>query len=117
MNKFQLTKHFNLREFQCRCCGQVKVDSRLVDKLQMFRYVVGRPIIITSGYRCPTYNKAVGGAPKSKHMEGIAADIKVQGMTPEKVASLASQAGFTGIGTYSTFTHVDIRENPARWNG
>jgi len=117
MNKFQLTKHFNLREFQCRCCGQVKVDSRLVDKLQMFRYVIGRPIIITSGYRCPEHNRAVGGAPKSKHMEGIAADIRVEGMTPKQVAELADKAGFTGIGIYDNFVHLDIRKDPARWNG
>lgn len=117
MNKFQLTKHFNLREFQCRHCGQVKVDSRLVNKLQMFRYIVGQPITITSGYRCPTHNKAVGGAPKSKHMEGIAADIRVEGMTPKQVAELADKAGFTGIGIYKNFVHLDIRPNKARWIG
>lgn len=117
MNKFQLTKHFNLREFQCRHCGQVKVDSRLVNKLQMFRYIVGQPITITSGYRCPTHNKNVGGAPKSKHMEGIAADIRVEGMTPKQVAELADKSGFTGIGIYKNFVHLDIRPNKARWNG
>ena len=49
----------------------------LVEKiLDPLRESFGRPIIVTSGYRCKELNKAVGGAVKSQHMSGEAADIR-----------------------------------------
>ncbi|MBP5498425.1 MAG: DUF882 domain-containing protein [Muribaculaceae bacterium] len=51
----------------------------LVDKvLDPLRERWGAPIIVTSGYRCPSLNKAVGGAKSSQHMKGEAADIKAK---------------------------------------
>lgn len=52
--------------------------------LQPIRDEWGKPIIITSGYRCPALNKAVGGAKASQHMYGQAADIKVGGRKENK---------------------------------
>lgn len=46
--------------------------ERVLDPL---RAAWGAPIIVTSGYRCPALNKAVGGAASSQHMKGMAADI------------------------------------------
>ena len=46
--------------------------ERLLDPL---REAFGRPIIVTSGYRCPELNKAVGGSPTSPHLQGYAADL------------------------------------------
>lgn len=43
--------------------------------LQPIRDGLGIPIKVTSGYRCPGLNKAVGGAKSSQHLEGKAADI------------------------------------------
>ena len=49
----------------------------LVEKiLDPLREAWGAPIIVTSGYRCPKLNKAVGGAKTSQHMKGQAADIR-----------------------------------------
>ena len=49
----------------------------LVEKiLDPLRERFGKPIIVTSGYRCKELNKAVGGAAKSQHMSGEAADIR-----------------------------------------
>ena len=49
----------------------------LVEKiLDPLRESFGKPIIVTSGYRCKELNKAVGGAAKSQHMSGEAADIR-----------------------------------------
>ena len=49
----------------------------LVEKiLDPLREKFGKPIIVTSGYRCKELNKAVGGAAKSQHMSGEAADIR-----------------------------------------
>lgn len=43
--------------------------------LQPLRNMYGSPIIITSGYRCPELNTAIGGSAVSQHMSGMAADI------------------------------------------
>lgn len=115
LNDFPLTENFNLREFQCSCCGQVKIHPKLVEMLQVLREKVGRPVIITSGYRCPSRNMAVGGALQSYHMRGMAADIKVPGVSISRLAQLAESLGFNGIGLYPGFVHVDIRNGKARW--
>lgn len=53
--------------------------------LDPLRAEIKRPIVITSGYRSPAVNRKVGGAPRSQHMLGEAADIVVPGMTPAQV--------------------------------
>ena len=95
----------------------MKIDPELVQKLQQLRDRIGKPISITSGYRCPAHNAAVGGAAGSQHLLGKAADIVVQGMAPATVAAIAEEFGFGGIGRYAGFTHVDTRATKARWNG
>ena len=58
----------------------------LVDNvLDPLRIELGRPIIITSGYRCKKLNELVGGSIFSQHMQGKAADFHVQGYTPEQM--------------------------------
>ena len=47
-----------------------------VEVLQPIREALGQPIVISSGYRCPELNKAVGGVKNSQHLLGQAADIK-----------------------------------------
>lgn len=54
--------------------------------LDPLRVRLGKPIKVTSGYRSPVVNEAVGGAASSQHVRGEAADIKVAGMTPTEVA-------------------------------
>ena len=56
----------------------------LVDNiLDPLREAYGKPIVVSSGYRCPELNKAVKGAPKSQHVKGEAADIRTQSDKPE----------------------------------
>lgn len=118
MNQIRISENFFLREFECRDGShQVALRHELLDKLQQLREEAGRPVIITSGYRNPAHNRAVGGSPTSRHLTGEAADIRVPGLHPDEVAQLAAAAGFTGIGIYPGFTHVDIRPVPARWRG
>jgi len=75
INDFQITKDFNLREFECPCCGQVMIDGILVDYLQDIRNEYGAPIIVNSGYRCEVHNLYIGGKEDSDHLYGKAADI------------------------------------------
>lgn len=50
--------------------------KKLIEKvLDPLREAYGKPIVVTSGYRCPALNKAVGGSPTSDHMKGCAADV------------------------------------------
>lgn len=116
----QLSPNFNEWEFRCGlgqpCCGRVILHPVLVQRLQMLRDRLGRPITINSGYRCPAYNQRIGGAPQSLHMQGMAADIVVAGVPPVQVAAAAEQVGFGGIKAYTGmgFTHVDIGPH-RRW--
>ena len=114
----QLSPHFKKSEFnQKRRKLKHKdyaVDPELVAKLEELRTSIGdKPVIVTSGYRSPEYNKLVGGARRSQHMEGKAADIMVEGMTSEELREHAKKVGFSFIQTYPNkpHLHVDVR-NP-----
>lgn len=118
LNKAKGVKNFKVREFACRHCGEIKIDINLLLKLEELRRAIGnRPIIINSGYRCPTHNKKVGGAKNSQHLYGKAADIRVNGMNPrtlEKYADTVFANGGVGMGGQD-FVHVDTRGHRARW--
>lgn len=116
----KLSANFTVKEFACSDgTDPVFVAPELVTVLQKIREHFKKPVIINSGYRTVSKNKAVGGAAYSQHLYGTAADITVKGVTPKEVAAYAEtlmpQKG--GIGIYSTFTHVDVREVKSRWNG
>jgi hypothetical protein len=119
----QLSAHFNEDEFRCRdnqgnpcpyCGGSVKVDERLVDKLEAIREFTGIPMTITSGYRCPTRNAEVGGEANSAHLAGEAADFFVSGNRDRFKfieAIVWNEVWRFGIGT--DFLHIDVSlKNP-----
>jgi uncharacterized protein YcbK (DUF882 family) len=59
--------------------------TALIEKvLDPLREAYGKPIIVTSGYRCPRLNAIVGSTPSSQHVKGEAADIKTIEDTPEE---------------------------------
>lgn len=75
--------------------------------LQPLRDHYGKPVNISSGYRCKALNKAVGGVNNSQHMRGQAADIKIQGVTPTHIADyIASHLPYDQVIIYPTFVHV-----------
>lgn len=116
--KTQLSKNFTSLEFDCHgngCCSSTKVDSKLVDYLQQIRNHFGKAVSINSGYRCPKHNASVGGASRSNHMDGEAADIRVEGKTPIEIARVAEKLGILGIGVYSWGVHVDTRTSKYFW--
>lgn len=67
-----------------------------------------------SGYRSPAHNQAVGGAPRSKHLDGAAFDIAMTNHDPVAFEEAAREVGFKGFGFYrrSGFMHIDL--GPAR---
>ena len=121
----KLSANFNSTEFDCHgsgCCSSTLVDDKLVTYLQQIREHFGKPVNISSGYRCATHNKNVGGATGSYHAKGQAADIYITGVTPAEIAKYAESIGILGIGLYETssdgfFVHVDTRTSKSFWYG
>ena len=116
----KLSSNFRVREFACTDGSDpIFIDADLVDVLQKIRTHFGKAVTITSAYRTPSRNKAVGGETYSQHLYGRAADIKVNGVSPDKVATFAEKLmpKSGGIGVYKTFTHIDVRATRSRWHG
>jgi len=113
-----ISHNFDRAEFSCRCnCGFDTVDTELLAILERIRERFGSPVQITSGCRCPSHNTAVGGADKSQHMYGRAADIKVKGYSPYEVADFFNSEwpDEYGMKPYSSWVHVDSRNE--KWRG
>lgn len=123
--KKQLSKYFVSTEFDCHgsgCCSTTLINPKLVEYLDKIREHFNAPITISSGYRCVTHNRNVGGATGSRHSKGDAADIIVKGHNPREVAQYAESIGIKGIGLYETakdgyFVHVDTRDAKSFWYG
>ena len=93
------------------------IDPKLLELLESVRTHFGAPIKINSGYRSPEHNAKVGGAKGSYHVKGMAADIVVKGVPASKVYNYLNATHNGGVGRYSRFTHVDVRDGKARWQG
>ena len=128
MQDTKLSKNFTLEELACKgedCCGGSSPfdgQSRLVAALQQLRDAIGRPLRITSGFRCVRHNGEIGGKMNSQHTRGGAVDVvPPPGMSVGQLAEAAETvAAFRrgGIGQYwaKGFVHVDVREDgPKRW--
>lgn len=83
------TKYFKVEEFlrsetaDKLGINNVPTDETIIDnlnysltRLNEIRESYGKPIIISSGYRCQALNEKVGGVNNSKHQEGLAVDLK-----------------------------------------
>lgn len=114
--------HFKDYELQCKgrnCCGRVNLcKPELLAALESLRSLIGKPITVLSGYRCELHNQRIGGAKSSQHIQGIAADILVHGMTAWELEQAVSKVpAFKGIGRddHGNDIHVDVRKSPAKW--
>lgn len=110
-------KWFNRQEFACKCgCGFDTIDYELSEVLDDVREHFGQPTTVTSGCRCTSHNKSVGGADNSVHTKGQAADLKVKNVRPEAVHQylINKYKGKYGIGLYSGWVHIDVKTGPAR---
>lgn len=123
-----LSPHFSKSEFICKCgkCSTPDINPELINKLeQLHKLMNANAIYITSGYRCPSYSKYVGGYMNDAHTKAIACDIMVvrkANGTPfydaYTVAEGAERVGFTGIGIIDKHAvHVDIRNTNNYVNG
>lgn len=120
-------RYFRESEFACKCgCGLVSINPILIYALDELRSRLDKPIVITSGVRCESYNNRVEGTPLSYHVPrefggSRAADICVPNLELMHLyEAVVYYGGFTGIGIYphQNFLHVDMRDGSggeARW--
>lgn len=103
-------KNFSPAEIACRGTGSLRIHEEALDKLQALRDRLRKPLIVRSAYRSQAHNRAVGGAPRSKHLDGTAFDIGMANHDPAAFEEAARAVGFKGFGFYprSDFMHIDL---------
>lgn len=116
VNNIKVDRFFCLDEFECPCCHRVMLHLVLLRKLSALRQAIGRPLIITSGYRCKQYNRKVHGVKTSYHLFGLAVDVTVPSMNMSNLLKYAKNIMFGGIGIYDNFLHLDIRSDQEFWD-
>lgn len=123
----RLSDNFCAAEFRCKCGKQheILISTELVNGLQQLVKTLGASkAIITSGYRCPSHDKAVGGNGYGQHTKGTAADVIFcdrfgKPVSTKVIACRAQDLGFNGIANIdSTYTaiHLDVRTT-GKWYG
>lgn len=118
--------HFSQSEFFCAGDGTCEMSPAFMDKLELLRDMYGKPMVITSGYRSPSYNAKVSGTGTAgPHTTGKACDIAVTNPDAHLLVQLAMKMNFTGIGVSqrgsNRFIHLDMClppdfPRPALWS-
>jgi len=130
MSDLQLSPHFSLREMlfseaASRMGRDVVPTAEQIANaqhlcltlLEPIRQQLGRPMTIISGIRPVWLNEAIGGAKNSRHMQGLAADVVVPGMTPDNFSRWIRQRGFVVdqvICEFGRWTHIGLSDAPPR---
>lgn len=103
----------------CGCNGELWDSERYglempdyfqisMDAIQALRDAWNRPIILNSAHRCLKHNESIeNSSPHSQHLK-IAFDCRCKKSDQDEFIALASKAGFTGIGRYNSFIHLDM---------
>jgi len=121
----RLSQHFSLDEFTfSQTAARKGIDNSpspeaiammialCEEVLEPLRAKLGRPIIVTSGYRSPGLNAMIGGSPNSQHCKGEAADVVVPGLSPLEVCRAIEQ-----LGRYDQLIHEFGRWCHVSWRG
>lgn len=110
-------RHFKRSEFACKCgCGFKTVDIDIIEILIRVRTTYQEKVFITSGCRCHKHNVAIKGARNSYHKQGIAVDIQMETIAPERLYNYLDGLldGTGGLILHDTFVHLDMREEMFR---
>ena len=91
----------------CQCgCGKAKMDDDFMRVLDAIREEYGKPMSVSSGYRCPAHNANVSSTGHNgPHTTGLAADIRVSGGDAHRLLELAMKYGIMGIGVKQNGAH------------
>ena len=117
------TLNFSAKELRCKCptCkGEEphKIDVDALGALQLMREWYGKPLALTSAYRCANHPVEAAKDTVGRHRQGIAFDIRSYwGKERLTIFFLAHRAGFRGFGFANSFLHVDFRpaEDATSW--
>ena len=115
----ELSDYFRRTQFMCPCCGECRVDARLLAALENLHTLAQADIEIVSAFRCPKKSENVLGPSRLAHLQGRAADIRIPGLSVEQMYELADRVydfrhGGIGLNDDKTL-HVDVRVFRARW--
>lgn len=124
----QLTENFSLAQLTFSETAEQKgIDNspppdvvgnlrRLANGLEAVQTLLGMPLDISSGYRCPELNRAVGGSPTSQHTQGLAADFVCADFgTPLDIAATVRDSGIEFdqcILEYGRWVHLSFSAAP-----
>ena len=115
----QITPHFNESELRCKCsCGRMEFSDAAVGYLEDLRVKFGKPMYLSSAYRCPEYNSLVSSTgPEGPHTQteddNITVDVLTFGADALWLVAYAIMQGFEGVGVSqkggrgSRFVHLD----------
>lgn len=111
--------HFSRKELECHCgCGQMEIDPAFMQSLESLRTAFGKPMRITSGFRCSTYNAQISTTGFiGPHVTGKAVDVGISGQDAHTLLAFAIHHNFQGLGISQRgphnkrFLHLDLIEN------
>jgi len=113
---YPMMPNFTANEFVCKCgiCRGGMMTQRLLNSLDALRRRWDKPLTVNSAFRCPYYNRLVGGSSESQHLTGNAVDLSGENVPSLEFVKAAIYAGFGGIGVGANFIHLDVRKIEAR---
>ena len=119
-NDWHITEDFTWNEFLIKQTEKpnlrILLNLKIIaDVLQRHRGILKKPITITSGWRSESYNKKIGGAANSYHVQGLAVDFVVKDYTPQEVQKRLDPIHNGGMEYAPTWTHIDARGKKARF--
>lgn len=126
-NEFIISKFFDLKSQEAVIMlynENIEVQAniqKLANQLQVLRDYLKKPIKINIAYRPLFWELKQGRSGNSQHVLGKAADIRVKGVRPQKIANaiehLISNGDMLqgGLKAYDKFVHYDFRGSKARW--
>ena len=116
-----MLKNFSREELECFCgCGRVIEDGIFLHALQRLRDAYGKPMIISSGFRCPEDNNTNSSTGLSGPHTRAAVDVRISGSAAYMLVMYAMIYGFDGVGVSQSgpheerFIHLDREINNTR---
>lgn len=120
------SRFFSNDELKCKHCGSNKMDQDFLNWLDKVREEYGKPMKLSSAYRCPEHNAKVSSTGRNgPHTTGKAVDVLVSGKDAHALTMIALKKGATGLGVRQNgahdgrFLHLDCLQGPTRpwvWN-
>ncbi len=97
------------------------IDPRVIDIVSATHYMLGhdRPFSVISGYRSQRTNdmlrnRSHGVAKKSYHIRGMAMDLRMSGVSAERISNIGEALAAGGVGRYSSSNFVHLDSGPVR---